>query len=231
MWSLNGAIVIRIVVAFVLTFALGWERQIRGSAAGDRTFALIGVATAVIGVLASGAPTIMTGAITGVGFIGAGLLFRGSDAQIGVVHGMTTAAAVLAAAAIGAIAGEGQPLLACLATAAVLLILEIRYIPVIRVLDASRWEHRFQSDRDHGHVVATERTVTVIEDLPAGVPVPPHGHGARRAPRQSDSPVGAATLAAAYATAASASVAGGAGGTADGTADGHGADAPADTPS
>jgi len=148
MWSVNGDIVVRIVVAFLLTFALGWERQVRGSAAGDRTFSLIGVATAVIGVLAQGALTIMTGAITGVGFIGAGLLFRGADAQIGVVHGMTTAASVLAAAAIGAVSGEGQPLLACIATAAVLLILELRYIPFLRMLDASRWEDRFGAARE-----------------------------------------------------------------------------------
>jgi putative Mg2+ transporter-C (MgtC) family protein len=212
MWSVNGDIVVRVVVAFLLTFALGWERQVRGSAAGDRTFSLIGVATAVIGVLAQGAPTIMTGAITGVGFIGAGLLFRGADAQIGTVHGMTTAASVLAAAAIGAVSGEGQPLLACIATAAVLLILELRYIPFLRALDASRWEDRFRSDPDHGHVLATERTVTVIADLPAGVHLP-HDR-ARRSPSgrgASIPPAHDATLAAAYASATSASVQPGAG--------------------
>lgn len=169
MWSIQTDIVIRILVAFVLTFALGFEREIRGSAAGDRTFSLIGVCTSVIGVLsAQGAPTIMTGAVTGVGFIGAGLLFRQTEHDIGIVHGITTAATILAAAGIGAVAGEGELTLATLATGLVLLTLEIRYIPVLRVLDARRWADRFRSDTDgHGgvHIVTTERTdITVTGD-------------------------------------------------------------------
>lgn len=60
-----------IVVAFVLTYVLGFERGLRGSAAGDRTFSLIGIGSAVIGYLAlNGAPNALAGAITGVGFIG-----------------------------------------------------------------------------------------------------------------------------------------------------------------
>jgi putative Mg2+ transporter-C (MgtC) family protein len=146
-------IVLRVLTAFGLTFALGFERQIRGSAAGDRTFSLIGVATAVIGVLsAQGALTLLSGAVTGVGFIGAGLLFRQTDQQFGVVHGVTTAAAILATAGIGAAAGEGQLWLALIATVLVILILELRYIPGLRVLDANRWKHLFQDDDDHEHV-------------------------------------------------------------------------------
>ncbi len=166
MWSIHTDIMIRLVVAFALTFILGFEREVRGSAAGDRTFSLIGVGTAVIGVLsAQGAPTIMTGAVTGVGFIGAGLLFREANAAIPVVHGITTAATILAAAGIGAVAGEGQLTLAVLATVLVLLVLELRYIPFVRVLDARRWADRFKSDTDgHGgiHIVATERTDIVV---------------------------------------------------------------------
>jgi len=166
MWSIHTDIVIRILVAFGLTFVLGFEREVRGSSAGDRTFSLIGVGTAVIGVLsAQGAPNILTGAVTGVGFIGAGLLFRQTGADIGVVHGITTAATILAAAGIGAVAGEGELTLACLATALVLLSLEIRYIPVVRMLDARRWADRFKSDTDgHDgiHIVATERTDIVV---------------------------------------------------------------------
>jgi putative Mg2+ transporter-C (MgtC) family protein len=166
MWSIHTDIVIRVAVAFGLTFVLGFEREIRGSAAGDRTFSLIGVGTAVIGVLsAQGAPNILTGAVTGVGFIGAGLLFRQTDHDIGVVHGITTAATILAAAGIGAVAGEGELTLAALATGLVLLALEIRYIPFVRVLDARRWSDRFKSDTDgHAgiHIVSTERTDIVV---------------------------------------------------------------------
>jgi putative Mg2+ transporter-C (MgtC) family protein len=144
--------VLRLLTAFGLTFALGFERQIRGSVAGDRTFSLLGVGTAVIGVLsANGAPTIMTGAVTGVGFIGAGLLFRQADQNIATVHGVTTAASILAAAAIGAVAGAGEYLLAVVATVLVILALEFRYIPGLRLLDARRWAHHFKDDTDPHH--------------------------------------------------------------------------------
>jgi len=45
-------LVARLLLAFALTYVLGFERELRGSPAGDRTFSLIGVAGAVIGLLA-----------------------------------------------------------------------------------------------------------------------------------------------------------------------------------
>jgi putative Mg2+ transporter-C (MgtC) family protein len=162
-------------VAFVLTFILGFERQIRGSAAGDRTFSLIGVGTAVIGVLAAqgNALTILSGAVTGVGFIGAGLLFRGADQSLPTVHGVTTAASIVAAGGIGAAAGEGQLWLAFVATTLIIIILEIRYIPGVRVLDASRWADRFKSDTDPHHVRSSVTvTVTTTSDGANSSPVP-----------------------------------------------------------
>jgi putative Mg2+ transporter-C (MgtC) family protein len=153
----------RLLLAFVLTFVLGFERQVRGSSAGDRTFAMVGVAGGVIGIFAGlNAPTALAGAVTGVGFIGAGLLFRsspppgsGTGAQdrhtanrIAVLHGVTTAAAIVVAAMIGAAAGEGLPQVAIAATVLVLISLELRYIPFLRVLDARRWSHYFQNDDD-----------------------------------------------------------------------------------
>nr|BFE57195.1 hypothetical protein GCM10020063_017210 [Dactylosporangium thailandense] len=156
----------RLAVAFALTYALGYERELRGSTAGDRTFALVGIAGGVIGLLAQlNAPTALAGAITGVGFIGAGLLFRQnppqataqdpiapaskgtrSQSQLATLHGVTTAATILAAAVIGACAGEGLMVVAGGATVLVLLTLELRYIPFLRRLDAGRFADRFVSD-------------------------------------------------------------------------------------
>jgi putative Mg2+ transporter-C (MgtC) family protein len=144
----------RLLLAFVLTFVLGFERQVRGSSAGDRTFAMVGVAGGVIGIFAGlNAPTALAGAVTGVGFIGAGLLFRAAQDRhaanrIAVLHGVTTAAAIVVAAMIGAAAGEGLPLVAITATVLVLISLELRYIPFLRVLDARRWSQYFQNDDD-----------------------------------------------------------------------------------
>lgn len=71
------ALLVRVVVAFALTFVLGFERELRGSPAGDRTFSLIGIASAVLGNLASaGSPNAIAGAVTGIGFTGGGIVFR-----------------------------------------------------------------------------------------------------------------------------------------------------------
>jgi putative Mg2+ transporter-C (MgtC) family protein len=52
-----AALLIRVAVAFALIFVLGYERELRGSPAGDRTFSLIGTASAVLGNLAgAGSP-------------------------------------------------------------------------------------------------------------------------------------------------------------------------------
>jgi putative Mg2+ transporter-C (MgtC) family protein len=137
--------VMHLLVAAALTYALGFERDLRGAAAGDRVFALIGAGAGIVGVLAvHGAPTALQGVLTGIGFIGAGLVFR--QEPLPTIRGLTTAAAIFAAAAIGAAAGEGRLLLAAVATAFALLVLEIRYIPVLRVLDGRRWTSRFRHD-------------------------------------------------------------------------------------
>ena len=143
--AVDASEIVHLVVAGALTFALGFERDLRGAGAGERVFALIGVAAGVVGILAAhGASTALTGALTGVGFIGAGLVFRLEQPHI--VRGLTTAASILAAVAIGAAAGEGLLLVATAATALVLLVLEGRYLRVLRVLDSRRWADRFRQD-------------------------------------------------------------------------------------
>ena len=142
-----AADVMHLLVAAALTYALGFERDLRGSAAGDRVFALIGIGAGIVGVLAvHGAPTALQGALTGIGFIGAGLVFRQQQGHLPLIRGLTTAAAIFAAAAIGAAAGEGRLLLAAAATVLALLVLEVRYIPVLRLLDGRRWADRFRND-------------------------------------------------------------------------------------
>lgn len=144
----------RLTLAFALTYLLGFERDLRGSPAGDRTFSLIGVGSAIIAVLAKdgNAPNALAGVITGVGFIGAGVVFRPSLATtprrhlLDMVKGVTTAATIFAAAAIGAACGFGRLLLATGGTALVLLALEVRHIPLLKFADGRRWASRFAND-------------------------------------------------------------------------------------
>jgi putative Mg2+ transporter-C (MgtC) family protein len=145
--ALSGADVGHLAVAVGLTYALGFERSLRGATAGDRVFALIGAGSGVIGIIAShGAPNALAGAITGVGFIGGGLVYRQTVSRGHVVVGLNTAAAIFAAAGIGAAAGQGRLLVAGFATALALFVLEIRHSRVLSMLDGRRWSDRFRDD-------------------------------------------------------------------------------------
>jgi putative Mg2+ transporter-C (MgtC) family protein len=72
--------------------------------------------------------------VTGIGFLGAGLIFVKRDS----VRGLTTAASIWLTAAIGACAGAGLPLLALAAWAMYLLVM-VAFTPLSHRLPASRW--------------------------------------------------------------------------------------------
>jgi putative Mg2+ transporter-C (MgtC) family protein len=134
----------RMVVGFVLGYVLGFERQLRGSVAGDRTFALVGAAAAAItSVAVKSSPQAIAGVVTGVGFIGGGVVFRG---QMGVVRGITTAATIFATAGIGIVVGFGHLLLGVIGAFLLLLTLELPHIKALSWLDAHRYADRFQND-------------------------------------------------------------------------------------
>jgi putative Mg2+ transporter-C (MgtC) family protein len=136
----------RIGVGFALAFVVGFEREIRGSPAGDRTFALIGASTAAItAAVYRTSPQAVAGAITGIGFIGAGVVFHGENT---FVRGITTASAMFATAAIGIVVGTGRLMVGTVTAAGVLLVLELRNIPGARRLDARRYRASFRDDND-----------------------------------------------------------------------------------
>lgn len=142
-WALIG----RIALAFALTFVIGFERQVRGGPAGDRAYSLVGVAAAAVAAIAvtKGAGNAIAGVVTGIGFIGGALVFRG---QGGVLRGITSASAVFASTAVGVVAGAGYLILAVVVTGATLLSLELRYIPGLRYLDARRFVGFVRGDDD-----------------------------------------------------------------------------------
>jgi putative Mg2+ transporter-C (MgtC) family protein len=143
----SSADAVHLVVAAALTYLLGFERDVRGASAGDRVFALVGMGSGVIGIIAEhGAPNVLAGAITGIGFIGGGLVFRQPLGRQQVVRGLTTAAAIFAAAAIGAAAGQGRLLVAGVATAIALFVLEVRHLKMLDFLEGRRWGRYFNND-------------------------------------------------------------------------------------
>ena len=136
--------VARVGLAFALSFILGFEREIRGAPAGDRTYAIVGTASAAVTAVAfSQSPQAIAGVLTGIGFIGGGLVFRG---HAGMLKGVTSAATLFAVTAIGIVAGSGHTALAIAFTALMLVDLELRHLPLLRLLDARRYVGRVSDD-------------------------------------------------------------------------------------
>ena len=101
----------RLVLATVLGFLIGLEREAAGQSAGERTHALVALGSAAFALLSitafpgSDTSRVAAGVVTGLGFLGAGTILKGGDTQ---VRGLTTAAGMWAVGAIGLAIGSGR---------------------------------------------------------------------------------------------------------------------------
>lgn len=108
--EIAGVMLIRLSAATLAGFLLGLEREIHRKAAGVRTISLICLSSALFTMLSQqigggiSADRIASNILTGVGFIGAGVIFRGGF----TIDGITTAAVIWISAAIGMAIGTGQ---------------------------------------------------------------------------------------------------------------------------
>ena len=130
--------VARMVLAAILSFVIGWERESRGSPAGDRTYALVGLGSAAftaVGVDAfpATAEKLIAGVVTGVGFLGAGMILKEGQQVIG----LTTAAAIWAVAAVGVVVGAGEYFMGVTLAVVILVVLESDRLPFLSRLEAS----------------------------------------------------------------------------------------------
>jgi len=132
-----------VLLGFLLGGLIGVEREYRGRDAGVRTSALVCGAAAAFGQLGDifGDSRLQAAVIQGVGFLGAGVIFQ----RRGDVVGVTTAATIWAAAAIGLVVGAELWIAALFVTAAVVALLELA--PVSLWLDRhgrEQHEHAYQ---------------------------------------------------------------------------------------
>jgi len=102
--------VMRMGLALVLGALMGLERQWHQRMAGTRTNALVATAASafsMIGIVVTdpaGPSRIVGQIVTGIGFLGAGVIFK----EGGTIHGLNTAATVWCSAAVGSLCGIGQ---------------------------------------------------------------------------------------------------------------------------
>ena len=128
-YSLQLLVVTNSAIAALLGSAIGWERDRAGKSVGPRTMALVGASAAAIVNIGQildaaskfGDPTrAMHAIITGIGFLGAGLIFQTRESG---TKGVTTAATVFATAAMGCAVGLGFQIASIGLTLIILIIL------------------------------------------------------------------------------------------------------------
>jgi putative Mg2+ transporter-C (MgtC) family protein len=121
-------IILRLLLAAALGAGIGYQRERCNKPAGLRTHILICVGSALFTVVSLfgfgdgvDPSRVAAGVVTGIGFIGAGVIFRGMRGDY--VVGLTTAASVWVTAAIGLAAGVGMYLIATIVAVITVLVL------------------------------------------------------------------------------------------------------------
>jgi putative Mg2+ transporter-C (MgtC) family protein len=137
-----------LTMAFALSALIGLEREIRHKSAGLRTHTLVGFAAALIMIVSKygfgdvlepnkivlDPSRVAAQIVTGIGFIGGGLIFVRRDN----VRGLTTAAIVWLTTAVGMACGAGLPILALFVTALHFVVI-FAFPYLVARLPRSRW--------------------------------------------------------------------------------------------
>jgi len=125
--------VLRLLLASASGAAIGYQRKRAGKPVGMRTYILITLGAALFTIVSvfgfAGAvdpSRVAAGVVVGIGFIGAGVIFRGP--RNGEVTGLTTAASMWAAAAVGLAVGSGLYLISIVATLLIVISLMLSRI-------------------------------------------------------------------------------------------------------
>jgi putative Mg2+ transporter-C (MgtC) family protein len=124
---------LHLFVAFFLNAIIGWNREQEEHNIGIRAFPIVGIASCTYMMIGAGAPQVLQGLITGIGFIGGGAILKDGL----TIKGTATAASVWSAGAIGAAVAMNRFGLAMMLTALTLLALRTP-LPLKTKLDAGK---------------------------------------------------------------------------------------------
>ncbi len=144
--------VIRLTAAAVIGGVIGLDREAHGKPTGVRTMGIVALGSALVvlvsqhlgGTDPAAGSRVIQGVITGIGFLGAGVILRNPTGKR--VHGLTTAAMIWLTACIGVACGLGAwPLVGTSVVLAFLLLIVGK--PLERALDL-RNHHHHEGDGD-----------------------------------------------------------------------------------
>lgn len=152
--------ILRLLIAGLLGGLIGFEREYRAKEAGLRTHFLVALGSALFMLISQYAFTgrfdaarVAAQVVSGIGFIGAGVIIF----QRNVVRGVTTAAGLWVAAAIGLACGSGMYVVAVAATLLALICLETMHFLTRRYGEKSLDVKVFP--------VTSEQLLTLMESL------------------------------------------------------------------
>lgn len=128
-------ILLRLVLSVVFGGLIGLEREVVHKPAGVRTHMLVCLGSALfvlvtLETLPNEVARIIAGVATGIGFLGAGTIFKAKDE----VHGLTTAASVWAVSAVGLAMGLGYYLMTVIAVVLILIVLQLNKLEFFKKL-------------------------------------------------------------------------------------------------
>jgi putative Mg2+ transporter-C (MgtC) family protein len=153
---------IKVALAVVCGGLLGLERQYKNKTAGFRTIILICLGSTIYTMVAQRAGAgVNINIVTGIGFIGAGVIFKDNIA----VSGLTTAAVIWISAAIGMAAGSGNYTLALICTVVTLLVL-LLFNLLERYIDKVHRDKLFVIvfiDADYHNIEGVEHTINGLQ--------------------------------------------------------------------
>ncbi|UIN34875.1 MgtC/SapB family protein [Methylobacterium oryzae] len=142
---------LRLGASVVAGMVVGLNREMHGKLVGVRTLGLVCLGAALVTMAGSGfsaadtdanASRAIQGVITGIGFLGAGVIVKGAGKSH--VHGMTTAAAIWVTAALGISCGLGAYLPVAIGLILLLLLIGVGG-RIDRIIDA-RWSRKHGTD-------------------------------------------------------------------------------------
>jgi putative Mg2+ transporter-C (MgtC) family protein len=147
-------LVLQVIIATLLGGLIGLEREFHGRDAGLRTYAAVALGACTFGIISANVinapdPTrIAAQVVTGVGFLGAGVILRGKNR----VHGLTTAATLWVSAAVGLGVAYEMYLLAATTAVLNLLLLLLHHAPY--------WSQHQTDEKASSFISATEESLS-----------------------------------------------------------------------
>jgi len=140
-------IVSKLIVSFLLGGFIGLDREKHGRDAGIRTYAAVCIGATLFTAVAAhlvndvAAPSrIIANIVTGVGFLGAGIIYRNNS--VGTSHGLTTAATIWCTAAVGVAIGLNMFIIAIVSAGALYFLLSLHH---------QKWYVKWKSNMMHKH--------------------------------------------------------------------------------